>query len=88
MEGHDYRDGLEALSWLSGTEAGKILQRKAPNGATTLVSYARIFPAKRLDIYAIFFRKKLIASFMMSPNPCSYNMVMFGREVNLEEDQR
>jgi len=43
MEGHDRRDGLEALSCLNGTEAGKILQRKAPTGATTLEEIDRFF---------------------------------------------
>jgi hypothetical protein len=47
MKGYDYRDGLEALSWLDGTEAGKILQPKAPTGATILVSDTYILLAKK-----------------------------------------
>jgi len=48
IEGYDHGDGLEAISWLNGTEAGKILQQKDQNGGTILVSSGRILPAKRI----------------------------------------
>ncbi|KIM35325.1 hypothetical protein M413DRAFT_79504 [Hebeloma cylindrosporum] len=47
MEGYDHDDGLEAICWLNGTEAGKILQQKNRNGNTTLVSYEHESPAKK-----------------------------------------
>jgi len=46
MEGYDHYDGFEAISWLNGTEPGKILQQKDQNGGTTLVSSGHILPAK------------------------------------------
>jgi len=64
MEGYDHDDGLEAISWLNGTEPGKILQRKDQNGGTTLVSYTCIL-LKEIQIYTMSIRKKSIVSFMI-----------------------
>ena len=53
MEGYDHDDGLEAISWLNGTESGKILQRKDQNGGTTLVSYGCTSPSKNIKLIHI-----------------------------------